>query len=68
MKKVFWLVWNERGGVPLHKHPTAESANKEAKRLAALNKGDSFIVLQSLGEFEVEPVKHTPHVIEEHPF
>lgn len=41
----FWLVWNERGYIPMFKHPTREDAEVEAARLATDSPGDSFHVL-----------------------
>lgn len=44
----FWMVWNERGDAPRVKHSTKVSAQREAERLARLNRGQSFIVLESV--------------------
>lgn len=44
----FWLVWNERGSVPVYKHPTEQSARNEAERLAKFNSG-KFHVLALIG-------------------
>lgn len=44
----FWMVWNERGDAPRVKHPNKESAHREAERLARLNRGSTFIVLESV--------------------
>lgn len=44
----FWLVWNPAGNSPRYKHPSEESAEREAERLAALNPSDSFYVLEAL--------------------
>lgn len=46
----FWLVWNPNGHSPTCKHPTRDSADHEAARLARLNPGQVFYVL--------EPVVH----------
>jgi len=46
--KPFWMVWNEQGQAPRYKHPTKVSAQREAERLARLNRGQSFIVLESV--------------------
>ncbi len=45
----FWLVWNPHGGVPTYKHPSFDSARKEAERLAAENPDQSFFVLGTQG-------------------
>ena len=62
----FWMVYNTGpyGRPPLHKHPSRESADKEAQRLAKENPGQPFIVLKSMGGFraldpKVEPIKMT---------
>lgn len=44
----FWMVWNERGDAPRVKHPNKASAQREAERLARLNRGSAFIVLESV--------------------
>lgn len=46
--KTFWVVWNPDGRAPMFKHHNRESAETEAERLAKLNRGYSFIVLQSV--------------------
>ena len=46
MGEHFWLVWNERGHAPTFKHGSPESAMREAERLAVLQPGDEFHVLQ----------------------
>ena len=45
----FWLVWNERRGLPSHKHLTALEAKLEAERLARNNPGQNFHVLEWKG-------------------
>jgi hypothetical protein len=55
----FWLVWNERGGVPTYKHLTPESARAEAERLARLNPGGKFHVLAALGHCAFNAVNWT---------
>jgi len=50
----FWFVWNENGNAPRHKHISVESAATEAQRLARMNPGDAFIVLQSVCSFQVD--------------
>lgn len=55
----FWMVWNPAGRAPVFKHESAESAKNEAKRLAELNIGQNFIVLQSIGEASIEKPKAT---------
>lgn len=69
--KPFWLVWNPVARAPTYRHDTAESAESEAKRLARLKPGDSFIVLQSVARFRILDVVKTdmrPDADEEFPF
>ncbi|MFG1461787.1 hypothetical protein V5F77_02725 [Xanthobacter sp. DSM 24535] len=47
-EKAFFLVWNPEGRTPHYRHPSQASALAEAKRLAALNPGQKFYVLQPL--------------------
>ncbi len=47
--KQFWFVWNPAGRAPTYRHPSLVSAKTEADRLAALNPGQEFVVLQSVG-------------------
>lgn len=44
----FWFVWNPQRRAPSYKHPSKESAKTEAERLARLNPGEEFIVLESV--------------------
>ena len=43
----FWLVWNPNGQAPTHPHESEELAVKEAERLARVNRGQQFFVLQA---------------------
>jgi hypothetical protein len=54
----FWFVWNPSGRSPSYKHPSLSSAKKEAIRLAGMNPGQEFIVLESAGRAEL-PIKWT---------
>ena len=45
----FWMVWCENGNAPTYQHPTYESADREASRLARLNRGSVFFVLRCVG-------------------
>jgi hypothetical protein len=43
----FWMIWNPQGGRPTRKHPTRESAQAEATRLAMQSPGDSFYIMRA---------------------
>lgn len=67
----FWFVWCPNGGAPTFKHPSFESAQAEAKRLARIHRDSTFIVLQSVfAAFvcDVQIVDMTPEGYEEIPF
>lgn len=51
----FWTVWTKKGRIPRFLHQSAESAEKEATRLAGLNPGKKFIVLRAYAKFSTEP-------------
>jgi hypothetical protein len=56
----YWIVWCENGGTPTVPHQSLESAQNEAKRLAKMNQGRRFWVLQALGYMQIEdPVRWT---------
>ena len=55
--KTFYLVWNKAGGAPNRSHVTRQSADKEAKRLAATNPGKKFFVLEVVGAAHVQIAK-----------
>lgn len=59
MKK-FWLVWNGKTGpfnIPKFEHLDKVSADEEAKRLARLNPGTRFYVLEALRYWEKNDMK-----------
>lgn len=43
-----YFVFNPEGNVPKHEHPTFESAEKEALRLAEKEKGKTFYVCRAI--------------------
>lgn len=45
----FWFVWTPAGSAPTHKHGTLLAAKAEAERLARLNPGLKFHVLEAVG-------------------
>lgn len=58
----FWVVWNPAARNPLFRHSREDSAVCEARRLAAANPDNRFIVLQSVmsvaitsTEFDLRP-------------
>ena len=58
MDEPFWCVWCPAGQSPTVKHPTMESAVKEAKRLALTCPGMQFFVLSAVAVAKsLEPVK-----------
>lgn len=61
-RPAFWLVWNPQGRAPTRDHPTRDSAEREAERLARANRGQRFIVLQSVSERVVDDVQVIAHV------
>lgn len=57
----FWFVWNENGRNPTYKHQTFDSAKIEAERLANLNPGQTFVVLESRAECRKNSVTWIQH-------
>lgn len=47
MYEVFFVVWNPQGRAPMVTHQREGNAVKEAERLAAMNPGQRFYVLES---------------------
>ena len=47
-QETFWMVWNEGNRAPTVKHQSEEMAEKEAERLARVNPGQKFYVIQSV--------------------
>ena len=50
----FYMVYRIGGNAPRVVHETITSAISEAKRLAKLHIGETFVVLQSVGAFKCE--------------
>lgn len=50
----FFMVYRIGGSAPRVVHETTISAVNEAKRLAKLHAGETFVVLQSVGAFKCE--------------
>ncbi len=49
MSNEFWMVYNPQGGAPTYQHSSFQQAKAEAERLARMNPGQSFYVLQACG-------------------
>ncbi len=49
MTQSFWLIWNERGHAPTVRHETKAGAKAEAERLARMNPGQQFHVMELVG-------------------
>jgi hypothetical protein len=62
-----YFVWNPQGRVPSFEHSSIVNAKLEAERLARLNPGQRFIVLESVGECIKSDVTWAPHE-QEQPF
>lgn len=60
----FWLVWNPRGRAPTVRHPSLHSATSEAERLARLDEGEEFIVLQAVAGRQVTTMQRTEYALE----
>lgn len=43
----FWMVWNPKRDTPAYQHHSHEAAVSEAERLARLNPGQRFYVLEA---------------------
>ena len=53
-----YFVWDPRHGGPNYKHLSYESAEREAKRMAEIHKGQEFLVIRVLAAAKVrEPVE-----------
>lgn len=64
----FWLVWNDGGHAPTHKHLSERDAKREAERLARKVRGQRFVVLEAVEACCVTEVHWTALVDEEMPF
>lgn len=47
MEEAFWMVWCPTGRPPMVRHMSESSAVIEAERLARMNPGSEFYVLQA---------------------
>lgn len=53
----FWMVWSPEGRSPTHKHELQSLAAKEAERLARMNPGNTFYVLEAVEARQVNDMK-----------
>lgn len=68
-KDCFWMVLADNSSETRFRHDTAEKAKTEAKRLAGLNPGVRFFVLQSIGAMvKNDPVSWEDHETDPIPF
>lgn len=69
-REKFWMVLGV--GAPVFRHSTKQSAKTEAERLAKLNPGQEFVVLESLAFVKTPSViwesSGTEFVNQDHPF
>ena len=66
-EQAFWMVYGIGQQEPRYKHPTLESAEREAQRLAKAHPGIRFVVLEAKSGFQVqEPVQRITYV--DYPF
>lgn len=64
-RMTFWMVRAENNDFTRHRHPTRLAAEKEAERLAGLNPGIRFYVLESMGHaIRRDPVTFVRHELE----
>jgi hypothetical protein len=64
----FYLVWAAGRGAPVVKHETQGKAEKEAERLASLNPGDDFYVLQPVMRLREVRVEREHYETDQIPF
>lgn len=55
MSAKFWMVYNVSKSLPTIAHPTKESADTEAMRLAEKHPGNRVVVLESVYEYTTAP-------------
>lgn len=55
----FWMVFTPSGCAPKFQHSTEKEAECEARRLAAMNPGQTFYVLQAIGKARKVDVEFT---------
>lgn len=61
-EQAFWLVWSPTGATPpKFRHPTEQSAVQEAERLAIVNPGTLFVVLEPIAARRVDNMIRTEY-------
>lgn len=65
MTQQFWMILNPTARAPTFQHKTRKSADDEARRLARLNPGETFIILEAVcavtrREFDVKEFRRAP--------
>lgn len=61
----YWLVWREGGGAPTYRHPDQYSAETEAKRLAHVCPGETFLVLCPVASVVVSSMTFTRFALDD---
>lgn len=56
----FWMVWGKGTSRPTMQHPSEESAVIEATRLAGINQGSEFFILEATKVFKTATPPPTP--------
>ena len=56
MDERFWVVWNPQRGLPRMTHPNEALARKEAERLARLQPGEQFYILQAVAVCQIPSI------------
>jgi hypothetical protein len=67
--KRFWMVWNVGNRAPAYKHHSLKDAEIEAERMAKINPGSEFVVLEAVSACKyVTPVTWVQLSDEDIPF
>jgi hypothetical protein len=56
-QRQFWMIWNPEGNMPRFCHDTEAAAETEAERLARLNPGQSFYILEAVQRYRVDSLQ-----------
>lgn len=55
----FWMIWCPARNPPSFMHDTEAAAETEAERLARLNPGDLFFILEAVQMYQVDSLKRS---------